>query len=632
MSSKPKPIYINVLGDLEVTVSGNPAPLPNSRKTRALLAYLAMSNRPQRRDRLCEIFWDIPDDPRGSLRWSLSKIRVALRVAEHDPIVADRHTVQIDKTMVDIDFDQLKNMKGTDPAEHLTAHLSSVASLFRGPFLGDLSVPRCPEFEAWRIAHLNQTELLQIKVLRELVARSSGEPEAALVYLASLSALCPDDESLIGHMARIRNDAALSGRDDGPPGPAVAAIDATSAAKSPVRESSLPSIGVLPFDNISQDPDHDYFADGITEDIIATLSRIRWLFIIARNTMFTFKGQPIDVQKIARELGLDYVLEGSVRRAGDQVRITAKLIDGETGNHIWSDRYDRQLTDLFAVQDEITSHIVGALEPQMVAAESQRSHRKPEQILDAWDLVIRAMAKSREFTDRASTEALALLERALAIDGNYARAHSQKAWMIAWRIHQGWEDADSALSKAINAAEIAVQSDPDEPWAYIGWLFISTITRDGERMIASANRAVELSPNFAMANSWLGAAYALAGRGAEAFEWIEKARRLSPRDIFKAEFDVHTSYAYFQVADYEAAAEFASRASLPRPHHVYPRLMRAASLAHLGRQEAASAEAGHITALAPQFDLSTAERVCVFIADDDRRRFVDGLRLAGLPE
>ncbi len=424
------------------------------------------------------------------------------------------------------------------------------------------------------------------------------------------------------------------------PGAAAAASD--GPVSIPVNHSAdsrgspalpdKPSIAVLPFSNLSGDVEQDYFADGISEDIITALSRIHWFFVIARNTTFTYKGKAVDIQQVARELGVRYVLEGSVRKAGNRIRITGQLIDGESGNHLWAEKYDRKLEDVFDIQDEITQNIAGALEPQIVQAENIRSRRKNPQNLDAWDLVIQAMARIGEFSNEGSKAAIELLDRAIKIDPSYARAYSQKAWVLAWRIHQGWDAIETTLPISIDAAEMAIRIDPDEPWAYIAWMFISTSTGDVDKLLSSARKAIELNPNFAIAHSFLGAAHALAGDAQRAFEWIEKARRLSPRDIFRDEFDVHTSFAHFQAADYGKAAEFAAKASLPRPEHVYPHLIMATSYAHLGALDAARSEAFKVVQLVPGFSLSTADKVCVFLVDADRRRFLEGLRKAGLPE
>ena len=346
-----------------------------------------------------------------------------------------------------------------------------------------------------------------------------------------------------------------------------------------VRRSieTLPSIAVMPFENISADPTQGYFVDGVCEDIIAALGRIRWLFVIARNSTLSYKGRSVDHRDVARDLNVRYILIGSIQKAGDRVRISTQLLDASRPYQIWAEQFDRKLEDVFAVQDEIAESIAGALEPQLSLAENLKSLSKPKQTVNAWDCVIRAMALKSEFTDDSSLQALALLKEALEIDPHYSRAHSQIAWTIAWRIHQGFEDAETSIGAAIKSAEYAVQYDPNEPWAYIAWLFIATILRDEKMLLESPRKALEINPNFAMAHSWLGASLALTGRGEEAFAWIKKARQLSPMDIFKEEFDVHTSYAYFQTGDYENAVDFARKAMLPHPKHVYPRLISAAA-------------------------------------------------------
>ena len=405
---------------------------------------------------------------------------------------------------------------------------------------------------------------------------------------------------------------------------------APAVIPSPRHDTDRPSIAVLPFRSLGGDETQDYFVDGICDDIINDLSRLKWLFVIARNSTYSYKNAQTEAHEIARELGVRYLLDGAVRRYGDRVRVSVELLDCEADNPIWAERFDRELKDIFAVQDQITQRIVATLETKVSAAEGSRSFRKPVQNLDAWEHVIRAMALVGEFTNEASIKALALLDRAIEIDPTYARAYSQKAWTTAWRIHQGWEDTEKALAVSIEAAEQAVKNDPEEPWAYIAWLFIATILRDADMLVESARKSLEINPNFAMAHSWMGAAYALAGQGEKSLEWIENARRLSPRDMFKEEFDVHTSYAYFQVGDYANACNFASRASLPRPDHVYPRLVLATSQAHQGNLEAAQMQATKILDLVPDFSLRQAEESCVFVRKDDITRFVEGLRLAGL--
>ena len=408
------------------------------------------------------------------------------------------------------------------------------------------------------------------------------------------------------------------------------AIDRPTDAEGTRRDiGSLPSIAVMPFINLSDDRQQEYFADGITEDVTAALGRIRWLFVIARNSMLTYKHTD-DVTLVARELGVRYVLVGKVRKSGDRVRVTAQLLQGETGAQIWTERYDRQMAELFEVQDAITACIAGALEPQVGMAEFQRSIREEKRDLDAWDCVIRAMAKKSECTDAGSREAIALLEQAIEIAPNYARAYGLLAWILIWRVHQAWDEVEPSLSRAIAAAEAAVMKDSTELWAYVGWGFIATITRDAEMLVSAPQRTLEINPNFAMGHSWTGAALAVTGRGAEAFEWIEKARDLSPRDIFKDEFDVHESFAHFQVGDYDKAHQCAQRAMIAQPQHVYPRLIMAASLGHQGLAADAKSQLTKIREITGDLSLETVRSSCVFIQDKDIARFLDGLSRAGM--
>ena len=418
--------------------------------------------------------------------------------------------------------------------------------------------------------------------------------------------------------------------DDATIKPVSAGASLVPSALPPIADK--PSLAVLPFANLSGNDEQQYFADGITEDIITTLSRIGWFFVIARNSTFSYRGRAVDVREIARELGVRYILEGSVRKAGNRIRITGLLVEGETGKHLWAEKYDRNLEDVFEVQDEITANIAGALEPQLAAAENIRSLRKTELDLDAWDLVVQAMARIAEFSKTGSGEALGFLDRAIAIDPSYGRAYGQKALALTWRVLQGWEDADTVLPASIRAVEDAIRFDPDDPWAYIARFFIALIKHDGKLMLVSASKAIELNPNFALAYSFLGVAHALNGMGAAAFQYIERARKLSPKDVFRIEFDVHTGYAHFQLAEYEKAAEFVEAALAPKPDHLYPHLLLAASYAHLDRLDSARAEIAKILSLESHYSLAYAAENCVYVTADDKARFLGGLRKAGLPE
>src|SRR5215475_10822203 len=249
-------------------------------------------------------------------------------------------------------------------------------------------------------------------------------------------------------------------------------VDVTLSTKEYSRPIAIPQaerrgIAVLPFDNMSGEADQDYFSDGISEDLIFALSKLHWFFVIARNSSFTYKGKSVHVRQIGEELGVSYIVEGSVRKEAGRVRITVQLNDVATGSHLWAERYDRELADMFAVQDEITKAIVAAIEPQLYRAEHRRARRKPPENLDAWDLVMRALTHFWKVTSEDNLAAQGLLEKAIAIDPNYAQAHAVLAVSHTFGAHMGWESAATATPIAERAALLAVQSDGEDPWAQL---------------------------------------------------------------------------------------------------------------------------------------------------------------------
>jgi TolB-like protein/tetratricopeptide (TPR) repeat protein len=383
---------------------------------------------------------------------------------------------------------------------------------------------------------------------------------------------------------------------------------------------------------MSGDPEQEYFADGIAEDIITSLSRLSGFFVIARNSTFTFKDQVIDVKAVARELGVRYVLEGSVRKAANRVRVTAQLIDGESGNHVWAERYDRELADIFAVQDEITETIVGAIAPKLHVAEITRSQDKAPSSLGAWDLVMQAIDRISRFTDTDSREAIALLDRAIVLDPGYARAYAHKAWLTIWRAFQGWDPMEEALASAGESVTKGRQFDTDEPWIYVARIMVCMASLEGSEAVAAARKAVELNPNFAYGYSFLGVALATSGDGKAAISAIDRAVRLSPRDLLRDEFELFYGFAHFQMGNYAEAADYAASAISLRPGHAYPYRILAASSALAGNQERAVATIEEILGLTPGLNIALATMQSVFVPDDDRERFINGLRKAGLPE
>ena len=402
------------------------------------------------------------------------------------------------------------------------------------------------------------------------------------------------------------------------------------AASGAMELPDKPSIAVLPFENLSSDPEQGYFSDGITGDIITALGRVRQFFVIARNTMLSYKGQAVDVKAVARELGVRYLLEGSVRKAGNRVRVSVQLVDGTTGNQMWAERYDRDLEDIFEVQDEITGNVVGAIEPELTRAEWERAKTKNPENLDAWDYVVRAIALTMEFSDEGSAEAMRLLERAIALDPGYARAYGHKAWLAIWRALQGWDEMGAAIEAATIDSGRGIQLDVNEPWSYIARAFIGISTRDSDLSLSSSGKAIELSPNIAYAHSIHGLAFAVAGRGADGLGEIELAMRLSPRDIWREIFEIHYAVAQFQTANYEEAARFAERASLPRPAHVAAQVVLMASYGHLGQMTKGQQVLQRLKNCVPGFSLTADNVFRIYVLEEDHDRLLDGLDKAGV--
>ena len=320
-----------------------------------------------------------------------------------------------------------------------------------------------------------------------------------------------------------------------------------------------PSIAVLPFTNMSGDPDQEYFADGISEDIITELSRFRSLFVIARNSSFSYKAKSVKVQDIGRDLGVAYVVEGSVRKAGNRVRITAQLVAAESGNHLWAERYDRDLDDIFAVQDEVTHAIVTAIEPTLGSAERGRAHRKPTESLDAWESYQRGLWHSYRYSAADNTEAQSFFRRAIELDPNFAPAHAGLAHAIYLSFFLGFRtDRAPALGEARAAAQRAVTLDGDDALAHAIAGRVHTMLGERDAAISACETALALNPNLAMARLVLGNSLGIIGRYEESIVELDEAIRLSPRDPMLWNFLHSKAFIYLAMERYEeslAAAE-----------------------------------------------------------------------------
>jgi TolB-like protein len=395
-----------------------------------------------------------------------------------------------------------------------------------------------------------------------------------------------------------------------------------------------PSIAVLPFTNLSSDPEQEYFADGMVEDIITGLSRSTTLFVIARNSTFTYKGKPVDIKRVGCELGVHYVLEGSVRKAGKRIRVTAQLIDASTDVHIWADKFDSDLEDIFDLQDRLTSNVVGAISPQLERAEIERAHRKPTENLQAYDYYLRAQFLTYQNTREANVEALRLAKIAIALDPSFALAHAFAANTFGQKKGFGWVvDAVQDRVETRQFAERAIQLDKDNPLvlAFSGQAY-SLVLEEPENGVALLTRAVALDPNLVMARNWSGWGNVYLGNFDAAIEQFSAAMRLSPLHprLFLTQSGM--AYALFFAGRYEDGLSWATRAIQRQSNYPGAQRTLMANLAMSGRIAEARRACDALLETDPTFCISDIAKRTPFRRLEDIEKLSEACRLAGVPE
>ncbi len=392
----------------------------------------------------------------------------------------------------------------------------------------------------------------------------------------------------------------------------------------------LPSIAVLPFENMSGDPEQEYFSDGITEDLITALSHVRRFRVVARNSTFSYKGTSPDVRRVAEELEARYVIEGSVRKAGSRIRVTAQLIEGESGKHIWAERYDRNLEDIFAVQDELTKTLVGAIAPGVGRAEQQRARQKPPASLDAWDFYQRGMWHFRKRDRGGIDEAQALFERALLIDPGFGPAYTGCARAFYYRALYGFEEDDK--QRALIAANKAVELEGSDAEAHVALSRVYNIKRDHEAAISEANIAIKLNPSLADAYHLLASSLLHSGKAEEAVTHLQTAIRLSPHDDLIGPFHERLALANLYLRNYNKAVEFAEQAIRFQNTQWTNFAYLVSALGHLEREAETKIALQDLLQVRPEITVSFVGKHTLTSDADDLSHFLDGLRKAGLPE
>lgn len=395
---------------------------------------------------------------------------------------------------------------------------------------------------------------------------------------------------------------------------------------------SKPSIAVLPFANLSSDPEQSYFADGVTDDIIAALSRARWLFVIARNTSFSFKDQTIPTDEFCRQLGVQYVLEGGVRKAGDRVRVTASLQEPERGRQVWAERYDGTLEDLFDFQDQVTHQIVSALQPNLLDAEEERSRRSRPTNLSGWDYVVRARPHLWSWNAEDCNVAKVLLLKALEADPNYGLAHSMLAYVHVVSGWQGWHDnLDLCISESVSESERAIALDPADSWAHVALGMSYGLQRKNTEALVELERALELDPNSTLAFAMLGMVRSWGGDGDGALTAFDAAVRCNPRDPFNRVMGAMYATAHFVAGRYEECANAALETGRKIPGLVGAWRAAAAAQALLGDTEQARASFAKVRQLQPNISADWMRAHMPFTSGDHLDRWVEGLQRAGMP-
>jgi TolB-like protein/DNA-binding SARP family transcriptional activator/Tfp pilus assembly protein PilF len=672
---------INLLGRFELRAPDGQEVALGARKSIALLAILAAApGQRMSRDRVAVLLWeDMPDaQARGNLRQLLAATRRSAPFLE-----ADAGSIGFSATMVETDLAAFE----AAIAQATPEALERAAGLYRADLLDGFSL-RDRDFDEWlsgererlrehavqlflrlmeraaatgvepairwglRILAVDPVHEPAHRALMELYA-AQGRHAAALRQYEQLrdtlrreldARPAPETDALVSRIRADRRSPARpiadmsglaphpAGRADG--GPGISRVEAPSWSDPPTLPET-PSIVVLPFQNLSGDPEQEYFSDGIVEEITTALSRFRSLFVISRNSAFTYKGRAVDVRQVGRELGVRYLLEGSVRKAANRLRITGQLIDAASAAHLWADRFDGSPEDIFDLQDQVTASVVGALSPALEQAEIERVKRKPTGSLGAYDYFLRGRAALHEGSVQGHKEALQLFYRAIELDPDFASAYGMAAYCYCHRKTNGWiADREEEIAETARLARRAVELDKDDAVALsCGGFALAYVVGELESGIAFIDRALLLNPNLATAWIVSGWVRVWAGTPEVAIDHLERATRLSPLDPLTNRTRTTTAHAHFFAGRYDEAASWAAMTLREWPDYQTALRIAAASYALAGRLEEAKRARKRLEKLDPKLRISNLEdELGPYDRPEYIARYSEGLRIAGLPD
>jgi len=669
---------VRLFGGFEVQLpDGRLADLPGQ-KDRGLLAVLALQpGAVHTRDKLAGLLWSERGESqaRDSLKHALTRIRQCFGPSIPSPVVADRRSISVDPSAVTVDvavFEQLVR-NGTPEA------IEQASALYRGDFLEGLNI-RDPAFEDWLLVERRRLRQLvedaQTKLLGQLMAAGPGDRAAAIAYrLLSLDPLrepaCralmqihaergqtaqalklyeslrdrlhrelgvkpePATVQLYGSIRERRTGPAPPAGDQVPigavsPPESKSSVPQESAATIQLPPPSKPSIAVLPFTNMSGEADQQYFSDGVSEDIITELSRFHSLLVIARNSSFQYRGGAIDVKRVGRELGVQYIVEGSVRKAAEKIRITAQLVDATTGSHLWAHRYDRDLRDIFAIQDEVATAIVSTVAGEVQAAGIEQARRKRTDQLPAYDYLLRGLELVNRFSSEDFAPAKLMFEKAIAIDANFAQAH---AWLAFVLVQLFWleiyrpEGQMAELDTALAAAQKAVTLDGNDGLCHRALGFVHFGRKSFDLAEYHCDLATRLNPNDADSFAHRSLVETFTRRPDQAINSLAVAMRLNPRP--PNWYWADQGLAFYGLRRYMEAANAFERATA-RPASIQRYL--AACYAQMGRTAEARAAVAEALRLQPTFTLRVWTKFETYKFQADLDHMLEGFRKAGLPE
>jgi TolB-like protein/regulator of sirC expression with transglutaminase-like and TPR domain len=656
-------LQLRLFGRFAVTAGNDKLVKIAGKKNQALLAYLAANvDRAQPRERLAGLLWGdrLDEQARQSLRQAISKLRKDLGDTGEKLFLIDGDDITLNNEAVCVDVEKFEKLAATESSEAL----EEAATLYGGAFLDGFDIKE-KEFEDWIRSERLRFSELAADVLAKLSRYQAGSGDADVAIQTAKRLIAVDPLSEEGHRALMRLyaekgkraqalkqyqtlETVLRSEIDAEPDvntrslyeeiqsnesqiPTSGKPDSAEAAPA---LPDIPSVAVLPFENLSGESEQEYFSDGITDDLITALSNVRAFFVIDRGSSFTYKGRAVDVKEVGRELGVHYVLGGSVRKAGDRVRVSAELIDAATGNHVWADRYDGGLDDIFDLQDEIAASVVGAIEPQILRAEIERIRHKRPESFDAYDLTLCGLAKMDKLTLKDSADALDLFMKAIELDSNYARAYACASYNHRRHVQiKGLVISDADKAEALRLAQAALKADRTDP--YVLWqaaLTIGLLEGDLDEAAALIDRSLSINANANRA--WLASAFVRCSLGdpETAIEHAERAMRLSPLDVSMWVAHGVLAVAHMQLKNYEQASSWGRKAirlhrdNLPS-HHVL-----VASLAHLGRQEEAEEALSELLDLEPGLTIKGLKKRYPIADYKNLEGFIGGLKKAGLKD